>query len=109
MALTSRVPHSPPSPLGCCYKKANPSRTPNCTSDLSPCDRRVLWRVDNVGRMCSFHYELYMDTHPDVGIDAIHRLSDDDRAFVTRCEPGRSRQRGSDGGHKSAAARRAQA
>jgi len=56
------------------------------------CNRRVLWLVKTLGGktlpMCHYHGERYMLTH-EIDPARITRLSDDDRDFVIRTEPGK--------------------
>ena len=76
---------------GCCFTRLKISAAAHVdrAAERIPCDRRVLWRIAGVGKMCQWHYDNYMNTHPDIDIDKIVRLSDSDDEFVVRCEPGR--------------------
>lgn len=53
-----------------------------------PCNRKPLWRIGYLGGFCNFHFEDYLTTHT-VDPSDITRLSDDEKDFVVRAEPGK--------------------
>lgn len=53
-----------------------------------PCNRKPLWLISYLGAFCNFHFEDYLTTHT-VDAEDIIRLSDNERDFVVRAEPGK--------------------
>lgn len=66
----------------------NFARCRGSLEDGSPCRRRVLWAVAYIGGYCGWHFEQWATTHAFDPVD-IRRLSDDERHFVSRAEPGK--------------------
>jgi hypothetical protein len=66
-----------------------------------PCNRKPLWHIRGIGYLCHYHYESMFESS-DIDVSRVRRLSDSDRGFVVRCEPGTkhgSRNGGVDGRH----------
>jgi hypothetical protein len=53
-----------------------------------PCNRKPIWVISYLGAFCNYHFEDYLTSHA-VGPADIERLSDDERDFVVRAEPGK--------------------
>lgn len=58
-------------------------------SPNAPCMRRVTWNIEKVGDKCSLHFDIYFDSHPNIPLDSIRRLSDDEKDFSDYKSSGR--------------------
>jgi len=71
-----------------CYTTMLPAAGSPHGTPRPPCTSRPVWHVASVGFMCHFHFEQYFDSHPELDVNNITRLSDNDRYFAGRGEPG---------------------